>query len=426
MENKFIIIIVVTLFLIALAQLMKVYDLASKVKGEKSEEIITKQENTFNAFLFLVFMVSYFSFVIWLIMKFGMNGGLFESGSAHGQETDGLLLFNWYIIIPVFFLTNSVLFIFAWKYRYKKERKALYYPHNNKLEFIWTVVPAIALSCIIIYGLKIWNEVMFSEDKDAKVVEIYAERFAWKIRYAGEDNVLGKADYKLITGNNPTGIITHEYIQETYTDIENKIDKLNTFLNENSKDGEGLLPTSQVDSCESLIETLQRQKYRIKATIDKGSKEENTELYKASYDDIISSEFRLIKDQPYSFRIRSKDVMHSVFVPHFRMQMNAVPGMETKFNMTPVITTDEMRLKPEVQEHYRNLNILHNERLKSLGEPEEEVEFNYILMCNKICGSAHYNMQKNIIVETKEEFNTWLSDQKTTSDQLSDKLALKE
>ena len=106
--------------------------------------------------------------------------------------------------------------------------------------------------------------------------------------------------------------------------------------------------------------------------------------------------------------------------------MNAVPGMETKFNMTPVITTDEMRLKPEVQEHYRNLNILHNERLKSLGEPEEEVEFNYILMCNKICGSAHYNMQKNIIVETKEEFNTWLSDQKTTSDQLSDKLALKE
>ncbi|MGB6035416.1 MAG: cytochrome c oxidase subunit II, partial [Cryomorphaceae bacterium] len=72
----------------------------------------------------------------------------------------------------------------------------------------------------------------------------------------------------------------------------------------------------------------------------------------------------------------------------FRAQMNAVPGMTTKFAYKPIITTDSMR------------TIL------------DDAEFNYILLCNKVCGSAHYNMQMNIVVESEEDFQKWLDEQK--------------
>ena len=98
-----------------------------------------------------------------------------------------------------------------------------------------------------------------------------------------------------------------------------------------------------------------------------------------------------------------------------RMQINAVPGMETSFNFTPTTTTSEMRAKPEVQEHYRNINIIHNERLNRLGEKSEKVEFNYILMCNKICGAAHSNMKMDVVVETADEFNSWIAEKQTYS-----------
>jgi cytochrome c oxidase subunit 2 len=103
-----------------------------------------------------------------------------------------------------------------------------------------------------------------------------------------------------------------------------------------------------------------------------------------------------------------------------RMQMNAVPGMETGFNFTPTVSTLEMRAKPEVQEHYKNINIIHNERLNRLGEQEEKVEFNYILMCNKICGAAHSNMKMDVYVESPQDFNSWISEKKTIAQKASE------
>jgi len=58
------------------------------------------------------------------------------------------------------------------------------------------------------------------------------------------------------------------------------------------------------------------------------------------------------------------------------------------------------------------------ERMKFINEArakkgEEPVEFDYVLLCNKICGSAHYNMQIKVIVETQEEFDAWMQEQDT-------------
>jgi len=406
MEGKFVIIIAVALFFIALVQLMKIYDLAAKVRGSKSQEKITRGENMLMANLMLVFMVAFFGFIVWLIAKYGANAGLFKAASKHGEEIDELLMINWYVILPVFFLTNSLLFIFSWKYYHREERKALYYPHNNKLELVWTVLPAIALAVIIVFGIRTWNSIMYNNEK-GQVVEVYAYQFGWLVRYAGVDNQLGEANYKLVSSTNPLGVITDKSIQDTYEEIDKKVLNIDQDLKvKRNANGDLLIPKSKADKKLEELERLKRRKYRIEAAIDKG--ESNSTAYSSSDDDVVVQELHLVKDQPYTFIFRSKDVIHCPWLPHFRAQINAVPGMETSFKLTPTITTKEMRMMPEVQEHYKNINEIHNERKRRIGEEEEKVLFDYVLLCNKICGAGHSNMQLKVIVETQNEFENWI------------------
>ena len=376
MEGKFIIIIAVALFFIALVQLMKIYDLAAKVRGAKSQEKMTRGENMLMANLMLVFMVVFFGFIIWLIAKYGANAGLYKAASEHGEKLDSLLMLNWYIILPVFFFTNSLLFIFSWRYYHREERKALYYPHNNKLELVWTILPAIALAIIIVFGIRTWNDIMYNKEK-GQVVEVYAYQFGWLVRYAGVDNQLGEANYKLVSSTNPLGVITDKSINDTYEEIDKKVSNIDQDLKGNrNKNGDLLIPKSKADKKLEELERLKRRKYRIEAAIDKG--ESNPTAYSTSDDDVVVQELHLVKDQPYTFIFRSKDVIHCPWLPHFRAQINAVPGMETSFKLTPTITTKEMRMMPEVQEHYKNINEIHNERKRRIGEEEEKVLFDYV------------------------------------------------
>jgi cytochrome c oxidase subunit 2 len=406
MEVKFIIIITVALFFIALVQLMKIYDLAAKVRGEKSQEKISRGENMLMANLMLVFMLFFFGFIVWLIIKFGANSGLYTAATEHGREIDDLLMINWWIILPVFFLTNTLLFGFSWKYYHREERTALYYPHNNKLEAVWTIVPALALAFIVIYGLMTWNKIMYNQE-EGENIEVYAYQFGWIVRYSGIDNTLGKADYKMVSSTNPLGVISEKTIRDTYQEIDKKVYNIDSILKNTKNDaGEYLLSNTKLSKLQDKLDRLKRRKYRIQASIDK--KLQNTSTYESSNDDVIVQEIHLVKDQPYTFRFRSKDVIHCPWFPHFRAQINAVPGMETSFALTPTITTEEMRADPRVIEHWENINIIHNERKRRIGEEEEKVIFDYILLCNKICGAGHSNMQLKVIVETQEEFNQWI------------------
>ena len=406
MEYKFIIIITVALFFIALVQLMKIYDLAAKVTGDKNQEKVTRSENMLMANLMLVFMFVFFGFVIWLIIEYGANSGLYQAASKHGQDIDDLLMINWYIILPVFFFTNTLLFGFSWKYYYREERKALYYPHNNKLEALWTIVPAIALAFIVIYGLMTWNKIMYQQE-EGEYIEVYAYQFGWIVRYSGADNTLGKADYKMVSGSNPLGVISSKTIEDTYSEIDRKVHNIDSILSFSKNEaGEYLLSDSKVSKLRDDLDRLKRRKYRIQASIDK--KDENNSVYEASNDDIIVQEIHLVKNQPYTFRFRSKDVIHCPWLPHFRAQINAVPGMETSFALTPTITTEEMRADPKVIKHWENINVIHNERKRRIGEEEEKVLFDYVLLCNKICGAGHSNMQLRVVVETQDEFVDWI------------------
>lgn len=128
---------------------------------------------------------------------------------------------------------------------------------------------------------------------------------------------------------------------------------------------------------------------------------------KNAQDDKQVTELYLPKGKKIHFKFRSQDVLHSAYMPHFRAQMNCVPGMVTEFGFTPKYTTEEMRMQPEVIEKTKGINILRQ------GKGEEPYEFDYLLLCNKICGASHYNMQMKITVVEQEEYDKWIAEQPT-------------
>lgn len=125
-------------------------------------------------------------------------------------------------------------------------------------------------------------------------------------------------------------------------------------------------------------------------------------------DDKQVTELYLPKGKKILFKFRSQDVLHSAYMPHFRAQMNCVPGMVTQFAFTPKYTTEEMRQNPEVIAKTNGIN-----KIRAAKGEEELYEFNYLLLCNKICGASHYNMQMKITVVDEDKYNKWLADQKT-------------
>ena len=167
--------------------------------------------------------------------------------------------------------------------------------------------------------------------------------------------------------------------------IEQRIHEIEKML----KSGETtILTDGAIEVKEDKIYRLQRHKQRL-IELEPFSFENELSSWDAGKDDkIVKGEFHLPVDQEVDFVFRSRDVIHSAYMPHFRAQMNAVPGIPTRFKFTPTVTTDEMRAQT--------------------GDPE----FDYILLCNKVCGSAHFNMAIKIIVDTPEEYEVWLSEQK--------------
>ncbi len=333
---KFLVYVAIILTVLAIGYLVRVFELASSLKGKKVEEI-TEKDNRLQAKLMLTFLFAFFAFVIYNLYSYGTRI-LPQAASVHGVELDWLFYFNMDILWFVFVVTHIILFGFAYKYYGRKGNTATYFPHNNKLEMIWTVIPAIVLAVIVIYGIKTWNHITAPADPNSTIVELYAKQFDWTARYAGKDNMLGASNYKLITATNDLG------------------------MDSTSKDG-----------------------------ID---------------DIIVKNEIHLPVNKEVEFKFRSRDVIHSAYFPHFRAQMNCVPGMTTMLHFTPTITTEEMRKKADVIKLMSGINAV---RAKRGDKPEE---FNYILLCNKICGNSHYNMQMTIIIDSQEDYDKWISSKK--------------
>lgn len=306
-----------------MVQLVRVNELLSEITNKDPNDV-TDEDNNKNGILFLIIGFGFLAFVVWQMITWD-HLLLPPASSVHGAEIDTLMKVSMALILVVFFALSPMLFYFAYKYRGRKENKAYFFAHNNKLEIFWTVIPTIILTVLIVYGLRTWDRAMNPDISEAKVIEVYSKQFDWTARYSGTDNVLGEASYKLVEGRNTLGVDTND---------------------------------------------------------------------KNAADDIVVREVHLPVNKPVLLKFRSQDVIHSAFLPHFRVQMNCVPGLSTQFAFTPTKTTSEMK--------------------ESEGE-----DFEYVLLCNKICGSAHFNMQMKFVVESEEDYNKWISSQKTLQNTLT-------
>jgi cytochrome c oxidase subunit 2 len=383
---KLLIILVVILGIVALSQLAKVYEHTRELRKTREEDI-SYADNRMNAFLWILWMIVFFGASLYLMVKY--TNTLPESASEHGVALDMLMNVNLWFVTIVFFSMNGLLFFFSAKYYYRKDRVAKFFPHDNRLELIWTIIPSIVLAFLIIYGLRTWNEMTGNASEAAIKVEVTSEQFKWYVRYPGQDNVLGAVNVNMIdpATQNLLGIITEESVPARLETVDGRIVKEKEKIDSASK--LALLPESAVEAIEDKIFRLERLKQRI---LDIRNYEvRGVNAWAAGADDIIASpaELHLPVGVEVELNFRSKDVIHSAYLPHFRAQMNTVPGIPTRFKMTPTITTAEMREK--------------------LDDPD----FDYLLLCNKICGVSHYNMKIPVIVESQAEYEAWLAAQPT-------------
>jgi cytochrome c oxidase subunit II len=382
---KLLIVLVLILGILAVVQLVRVYELTSRLRG-KREEDISAADNRMNARLMWLFPFVYFGFFLWLVLHY-RNKMLPVSASEHGVEYDQLMDFNWYILITTFAITNILLFYFAGKYVFNRERRAYWQPHNNKLELAWTVAPAAVLAVIIIYGLTSWNRIMAPASPEAVQVEIYGKQFDWTARYPGKDGVMGATDFRLINATNPLGIVTPESIALRLDELRAAVAEHEQVISERQH----ILPDQRRAQMVEEMEAMRRMQQRIvnlRTLMEQDIAEKgDASPYLGGADDIVTKDFVLPARREALLLIRSRDVIHSVYLPHMRVQMNAVPGMTTTFKFTPTITTDSMR------------TVMRDDA------------FDFVMLCNKICGASHYNMQMPLMVVQPAEFDRWYAEQ---------------
>jgi cytochrome c oxidase subunit II len=375
--TELLILVAVVVAVIAIAQVVRIFELSNKLKGIRESDVTDKDNDTQGKLLLtfgILFIASFF------VMTAKWNHLLLPvSASEHGVDIDFLMDISMGLIIVVFLITQPILFYLSYKYRGRKDRKATFISHNDKAEIIWTAVPAIVLTVLIVYGLQTWSKIMDrSNVGEAVVVEIYAKQFDWTARYAGADNVLGAANVRFIGGLNSVGVISESAYAKQVADLDVNIEKAKVKI------AAELNATKRLKGEERLAK-MEALKKTFTAVINQTAPDRLI----AAEDDVVVKELHLPVNKTVHLKFRSQDIIHSAYLPHFRVQMNCVPGMNTDFVFKPTITTEEMRIETG------------NE------------EFEYILLCNKICGAAHYNMQLKVIVESEEDYNKWIAEQTT-------------
>ena len=355
--TSFLVFIILVLVGIAVWQLTKIFDLTQIGDASVNDEIANDKDNNLNGYLMFAFVGFIYVFTIYSFYTWG-ELVLGTPGSEHGKEVDNLMAISIALIFFVQTITQFLLHYFAFKYRGKEGQKALYFADNNKLEAIWTIIPVIVLAGLILYGLYTWNNIMFVDEED-KQDAIVIELYAKQFGW-----------------------------EARYAGTDNTLGKANVRLIEG-------INTLGVDLADP-----------------------------AAQDDKVVNELHLPVGKRVIFKMRSQDVLHSAYMPHFRAQMNCVPGMITQFSFIPTVTTADMRNDEAIVAKVDKINKIRTKKSKKIvaegGVALDPYTFDYLLLCNKICGASHYNMQMKIIVDSPADFKAWLADKPTLAQQWKD------
>lgn len=209
-----------------------------------------------------------------------------EGVSSYSGTIDGMFRLILWITGIVFVIVELLLLFFLFRYRHKEGRRARYTHGNNRLEVIWTIIPAVICVVLALLSRRTWADVKQRMPPDALQIDVTGEQFSWTIRYAGADGKMGTPD------------------------------------------------------------------------------------------DIVSlNQLHFPVGKPVVATLRSKDVIHSFFLPEFRVKQDAVPGMTTK------VWFDALRA----------------------GHWE--------IACAELCGLGHFRMKGFVTVDTPEDYQKWLAEQ---------------
>lgn len=325
---------IIVLLFVVLVLIARANELTMELKEGKRDYTT---QSRINGYLLLGFLVVMFAGSAYAFKEL-MPVMIPKAASLHGVNTDFLFNVTMLIIIVVFVLTHVALFYFAYRYNESFGHTAYYYPHNNTLEVVWTIVPAIVLTGLIVMGMYEWYSIFNVEarDKNMMVVEVTGKQFNWIVRYSGKDGKFGER------------IIDKEHVSPT------------NELGINWKDPK-------------------------------------------SHDDFMADKIYLVKNKPVLMKLGAQDVLHSFYLPHFRVKMDCVPGIPTEFYFTPTMTTEEMRQYLSTQTWWQSIN-------PETGQPRWQT-FKYELACAELCGKSHYGMQRDVVVVTQQEYDDWFSKQ---------------
>jgi cytochrome c oxidase subunit 2 len=310
------------------------------------------------AFLIVLVIILFGITVLQMGKIFGMSKTPEQLGESSEIASDKDNNINGWLMLMFVFVTYAILIVSFWKWGEVLLPKAAS-EHgqgiDDLLEFIWTVIPVIVLAGLIIYGLFTWTDIMNVSEDDDPMV---VELYAYQFDWRAR-----------------------------YSGDDNTLGEANVRLIEGANQ-------LGVDTSDPNAQ-----------------------------DDVVVNELHLPLGRKILFKMRSQDVLHSAYMPHFRAQMNCVPGMITQFAFTPSVTTEQMRLDEEVMGKVSRINTIRRKNsLELMAKGEEALEpyeFDYLLLCNKICGTNHYNMQMKIIVETQEEYDAWIAQQATIATSLN-------
>ena len=338
-----IILLILILLTVIIIQVSKVNELSSRIRGE--EESFYQGNDRTGLWMFIFMIIFLVACVVSAIYyKNVMLGyGPLKAASAHGDSLDSLFNVTLFFTGIVFVVTQYLLFWFSYKYRAKKGRKADFFPHNTNLEIVWTVIPAIVMTFLVVKGLVVWNDVMPDVDPNATdymEIEATGFQFGWDLRYPGADGKLGTRDFtKIDLASNPLGMV--------WTDDKN-------------------------------------------------------------LDDFMPSEIVLPVGQKVRVRITARDVLHNFYLPHFRVKMDAIPGLPTYFIFTPIKTSEEFR---EELRKYPEWQLPDDPNDPESGSRADV--FEYELACAELCGKGHYSMKRVVRIVEQDEYEEWLSQQQS-------------
>ncbi len=356
--TSLLIVAIVVLLGIAIWQLTKIFDLTQvgSAPDDYTSQVANAKDNNLHGYLTFGFLAFIYVFTIFCVVEYGSFPLLSDSASVHGETVDTLMWISLALIFFVQIITQFLLHYFAFQGRGVEGRAARYFSDNDKLEAAWTIIPTITLTGLILYGLFAWNDIMFVDD---------------------EEEVINIEVYAKQFGWNVR-----------YSGEDNVLGKANVrFIK-----GINVVGVDMSDP--------------------------------NAQDDKMATELRLPVGKKVVLKFRSQDVLHSAYFPHFRAQMNCVPGMVTQFAFVPSVTTEDMRNREGIISKVNKINNIRAERSQELvangHEALDPYTFDYLLLCNKICGASHYNMQLKVVVTTEAEFKDWLKELPTLSSQIAE------